>query len=336
MQLSVLDQSPSRAGDEPASSIRESIELAILCERLGYARYWVSEHHNSPSLAGTAPEVLIAAIAARTSRIRVGSAGVMRPHYARLKGAEVFRVLDAIAPGRIDLGLGRAPGSDMATALALNPDVRENAEHFATHVQEVMALLDGQALATPYAGMSIVAEPRGATTPATWILGSSSWGAQAAAFLGLPYCFAWFFSDGAGAEEALSIYRERFRPSRHLAAPHAAICVFALAADTADEAWHHHRAREAWRLERDRGRYLPLSDLGATAEALSPDEASRVAGMRARALVGTGAEVVDKLDRLAASLGADEVALVTATFDPDARRRSYQVIAEAAGLSPPS
>ncbi len=334
MKLSVLDQSPIRAGQEPAASIRESVALAQNCERLGYARYWVSEHHNSGSVAGTAPEILIAAIASRTERIRVGSAGVMLPHYAPLKVAEVFRVLEALAPGRIDVGLGRAPGSDMATAAALNPHVRENAERFLLHVQEVQALLAGATLPAnnPHHGM--VAEPRGATVPEMWLLGSSAWGAQAAAFLGLPYCFAWFFSDGAGAAEAMHLYRTNFRPSAALAAPPAAITVFALAAETEAEAWAENRTRENWRLDLERGAFLPLATPeAAAARVLSPAQEARIGQMRERAIVGTGAQVVEGIDRLARTLEADEVAVVTATHDPAVRRRSYELVAEAAGIS---
>lgn len=335
MKLSVLDQSPIRKGAEPAASIRETLSLAEHCERLGYARYWVSEHHNSGSIAGTAPEVLIGAIAARTRTIRVGSAGVMLPHYAPLKVAEQFRVLDALAPGRIDLGLGRAPGSDMATAMALNPQVRENAERFALHVQEVLALVHGESLPESHPHRGLVAQPRGATAPEVWLLGSSAWGAQAAAFLGLPYCFAWFFSDGEGAEQAMALYRQNFRPSRFLERPHAAICVFALAAETEAEAWRQNRTREAWRLDRDRGLYLPLvTPEEAEARVLTPIERAHLEMLRDRALVGTGPQVADAIGRLARSLDADEVAVVTATYDAEVRRRSYELLARAAGLAP--
>ena len=334
MKLSVLDQSPIKSGVTPASSITETIELAMLAERLGYARYWVSEHHNSASIAGTAPEVLIAAIAARTSRIRVGSAGVMLPHYASLKVAEVFRVLDAIAPGRIDLGLGRAPGSDMATAMALNPNVRGQADRFAQQVQEVEALLEGQALGTQFAGHTVVAEPRGPTMPEMWILGSSDWGAQAAAMLGLPYCFAYFFSDGAGAEQALELYRRLFRPGPHLAAPHSAICVFAVAADSEAEAWRLNRPREIWRLDRDRGQYLPIVSVEeAEARVMTDAEAASAARLRDRAVVGTGKQVVAQLGALESALRVQEIAVVTATHDAAARRRSYELVAQAAGLA---
>ena len=208
IRLSVLDQSTVVSGRMPDTSIRESLELARHCEALGYARYWVAEHHNSDSQAGTAPEILISAIAATTQRIRVGSAGVMLPHYSALKVAEQFRVLEAIAPGRIDLGLGRAPGSDGLTAFALNPNASTAADHFPAQVRDVIAWSSGQPLVEGHPFRSVRAQPQGPTVPEVWILGSSDYGAQVAAHFGLPYCFAAFITDGAGAAEALSLYRD--------------------------------------------------------------------------------------------------------------------------------
>ncbi len=215
MRLSVLDQSTIVTGRSPDASIRESLALARHCEALGYHRYWVSEHHNSDSVAGSAPEVLIAAIAATTQRIRVGSAGVMLPHYAALKVAEEFRVLEAIAPGRIDLGVGRAPGSDGLTAHALNPNAERAAELFPAQVRDLLAWLAGEALDERHPFRSVTAQPRGPGVPEVWVLGSSDYGAQVAAHFGLPYCFAHFITDGAGAAEALALYRELYKPSAH-------------------------------------------------------------------------------------------------------------------------
>src|SRR5271155_2682118 len=188
MKWSVLDQSPSSAGSTQDVAIRATIALAQHCDRLGYERYWVSEHHNSASIVGTAPEVLMAAIAATTRRIRVGSAGVMLPHYSALKVAEQFRVLEAIAPGRIDLGVGRAPGSDGLTAHALNPHSNA-AEEFPRQGQELQHWGSGSALPAGHPYRSNAALPTGPTTPEMWILGSSNCGAQLAAHFGLPYAF---------------------------------------------------------------------------------------------------------------------------------------------------
>ena len=211
MRLSVLDQSTAATGRSEAASIRESVALAAHCEALGYARFWVSEHHNLPAIVGTAPEVLMAAIAATTQRIRIGSAGVMLPHYSALKVAEQFRVLEALAPGRIDLGVGRAPGGDMRTARALNPNAHAAADAFPEQVHDL------QAWTSLPEHQGIAAHPRGPHAPEIWILGSSNYGAQLAAHFGLPYAYAYFFVDGQGVEEALALYRRLYRASeRHL------------------------------------------------------------------------------------------------------------------------
>jgi luciferase family oxidoreductase group 1 len=327
--LSILDQSPVVAGRDPGASIRETLALARVAEEAGYARYWVAEHHNSASVAGSAPEVLLGALAATTSRIRLGSAGVMLPHYAPLKVAEQFRVLEAIAPGRMDLGLGRAPGSDRLTALALNPDP-EAAERFPQQVQEVMAWLgDGLPAGHPFA--AVRAQPEVPTRPEIWILGSSDYGAQVAGLLGLRYAFAHFITDGEGAAEAIGLYRRLFRPRPGgPAAPHAAVAVAALCAESEAEAWRLWRPREIWRLGRDRGIYAPLPSLEeAHARVLSPAEEARIAAMRRHALVGTPDHVAARTATLAAELQADEVAVLTPCPDGAARARSVRLLAGA-------
>ena len=235
LKLSVLDQSAAAQGRGQDATIRQTLALAEQAEAWGYHRFWVSEHHSHPSIVGSAPEVLMAAIAARTQRIRIGSAGVMLPHYAALKVAEQFRVLDALAPGRIDLGVGRAPGSDGRTAQLLNPD-RNASERFPQQVMELQAWVSGHNLPPGHPGHNVYAYPQSETSPDVWMLGSSDYGAQLAAHLGLPYAFAYFITDGQGADEALQIYRETFRPSVGLQRPSAALCVWALAADTDEEA----------------------------------------------------------------------------------------------------
>jgi luciferase family oxidoreductase group 1 len=247
LRLSVLDQSTIVSGRTPAESIRESLALARYCEALGYSRYWLAEHHNSGSQAGTAPEVLIAAIAATTSRIRVGSAGVMLPHYSALKVAEQFRVLEAIAPGRIDLGLGRAPGSDGRTAFALNPLADTAAEQFPAQVRDLLAWVAGEKLIEGHPFRDVVAQPLGPTAPEVWILGSSGYGAQVAAYFGLPYCFAHFITDGRGTAEALALYRAQYRPSARFPEPYAGVCVWALAAESEVEAERLFTSRVVWR-----------------------------------------------------------------------------------------
>jgi len=333
LRLSVLDQSTVVSGRSPDVSIRESLALAKHCEALGYYRYWCAEHHNSESQAGTAPEILISAIAATTSRIRVGSAGVMLPHYSSLKVAEQFRVLEAIAPGRIDLGLGRAPGSDGRTAFALNPLAETAAEHFPAQVRDLLAWVRGQKLIEGHPFRDVMCQPGGPTSPEVWILGSSDYGAQVAAYFGLPFCFAHFITDGRGVEQAMAIYREGYRPSERWPAPHATICVWAMAAETEAEAAWLFRSREMWRLGRDRGVYSALpSPEEAAAYTLSPMEQTRLERLRARAIYGTPDLVGDKLRELAAAYQVDEIAILTTLFDPQARRQSYALLAKACGL----
>lgn len=328
MRLSVLDQSTVAAGRTPASSIQETLALARHCEALGCHRYWLAEHHNSASQAGTAPEVLMAAIAATTSRIRVGSAGVMLPHYSALKVAEVFRVLEALAPGRIDMGLGRAPGSDGRTAYALNPAAGDAADHFPSMVRDLLAWVRGEPLVEGHPFRDVTAQPAGPTVPEPWILGSSDYGAQVAAYFGLPFCYAHFITDGRGAAAALDAYRTGYRPSEAFPVPQAALAVWAMAADT--DADQQFVSRAVWRLGRDRGLYAPLpSPADAAAYPATPAERERMAALRRGALAGTGPQVAAMLHELAREHGVDEIAVLTTMHDPAARQRSYTLIADA-------
>ena len=334
MRLSVLDQSTVVSGRSPDASIRESLALARHCEALGYARYWCAEHHNSASIAGSAPEILIAAIAATTQHIRVGSAGVMLPHYSSLKVAEQFRVLDAIAPGRIDLGLGRAPGSDGLTAYALNPNAATASEHFPSQVRDVLAWMAGAPLPDNHPFRAISAQPQGPGLPETWILGSSDFGAQVAAHFGLPHCFAYFISEGHGAQEALELYRQRYQPSPRHPEPHGAICVWALAADTQAEAERLFSSRALARLWRDRGIFAPLpSPEEAEAYTYSDGERLKLEKLRQRSFYGTPDVVGARLRALATEVGVEDIAILTTTHDPAARRRSYSLLAAEFGLA---
>jgi luciferase family oxidoreductase group 1 len=332
LTLSVLDQSVVSYGQPQGAAIRHTLALAQRCEEWGYGRFWVSEHHNLPSIAGTAPEVLLAAIAARTSRIRLGSAGVMLPHYAPFKVAEQFRVLDALAPGRIDLGLGRAPGSDSRTSQLLNPD-RYASERFPQQVQELQAWVSNHGFGRDHPGYGVVAQPTGVTTPSLWILGSSNYGAQLAAHLGLPYAFAYFFSDGVGVESALEMYRSQFQPSAYLRQPQATICVSALAADTEEQAWYQFQSRARWRLERNRGRVTPLLPPDMAVAGLSAEDAIAIDAMRPDALAGTADQVADQMRILAARLELDELVVCTWAHDPAVQARSFALLAQAFALT---
>jgi luciferase family oxidoreductase group 1 len=329
MKLSVLDQSIWVQGRGEDEALRDTLSLAQHCEELGYARFWVSEHHGLPTIVGTAPEILLAAIAARTSRMRIGSAGVMLPHYSAFKVAEVFRALDALAPGRVDLGVGRAPGGDQRTARALNPAASGMAEDFPQQVVDLMAWLDGQPL------HGVLAHPRAPSAdverrPDLWMLGSSDYGAQLAAHLGLPYAFAYFFMDGQGVEQALHLYRSLYRPSQRYPKPLATICVWALAADSDEDARYQATSRDRWRLDRARGRLGPLQPPDEIARAgFTPEESASLAPMRARAFVGSAATVAGRLRALATELQLDELVINTWATDPQVRRHSYRLLAEA-------
>lgn len=335
-RFSILDQSIAVAGRPQGAAIRDTMMLAQHCEGLGYYRFWVSEHHSHPTIVGTAPEILVAAIASTTERIRVGSAGVMLPHYSVLKVAEQFRVLDAIAPGRIDLGLGRAPGSDGRTAMALNPNSHQRASEFPADVNDLIAWVHGEPLQENHPYKVVEAQPTGDTAPEMWILGSSLYGAQVAAHFGLPYSFAWFFTDGRGGKEALDIYREKFQPTERNPKPTAGICVWALAADTPEEAYHHFTSRAHWQLHRDRGVYLPFVTPESLADQkYSEMEQARIDQLRDTAMVGTAPDVAKQINELAEYLGADEVAIVTWCHDEKVRHRSYELLAAELGVSDP-
>jgi luciferase family oxidoreductase group 1 len=335
MKLSILDQSVAQAGRTHADAIQATLALAQKAEQWGYHRFWVSEHHSHPTIVGSAPEVLMAAIAARTSRIRIGSAGVMLPHYASLKVAEQFRVLDALAPGRIDLGVGRAPGSDQRTSRLLNDDPSA-ANNFPRQVQELMIWTSGSK--TSPAGASqptyptaygVKAFPASATAPTVWMLGSSDYGAQLAAELGLPYAFAYFITDGQGAAEALDLYRHNYKPSAAHPQPEAVLCVWALVADTEAEAWHLFNSRARARMDRNLGRNEALRSPADAVREWTPQEELALAKLRAGALVGTGEQVAQKLRTLGAQYGVDEFAVITWTHDPATQMRSYELLAKA-------
>ncbi|MES2711193.1 MAG: LLM class flavin-dependent oxidoreductase [Pseudomonadota bacterium] len=335
LTLSILDQSTIAAGRDAGAAIAETIALAQKADGWGYARYWLAEHHNSQAHAGSAPEILIAAIAATTRRIRVGSAGIMLPHYASLKVAEQFRALEAIAPGRIDLGVGRAPGSDGRTATALNPiAMRQVEDRFPSQVMELLGWT-GEGLPVNHPHAAITAQPAVSTRPQVWVLGSSDYGAQLAAYLGLPYCYAYFITDGAGCAEAMALYYAQFRADAgNLDAPLGALGVFALAAETEAEAERLFASRALSRLLRDRGRFIPLpAPEEAQAYPYTSAELAHVAASREQAIIGTPAQVLAKLEALAGSVKAAEVAILSPCHDPVARARSYELIAREAGLA---
>jgi len=256
----------------------------------------------------------------------------MLPHYSALKVAEQFRVLEAIAPDRIDLGIGRAPGSDQMTAYALNPYPQNVLDQFPRQVQDLQYWVSGKPLPEGHPFGNIIAQPTGPTAPEMWILGSSEYGAQLAAYFGLPYAFAYFFSEGTGVEQALELYRKNYRANENYPEPLATICVWALAADTEAEALHQFKTRERAIVDRRQGIRLPLMPPDQAERPYSAAELATADKLRRKAIVGASRQVRTRLEELAEGLDLDELVIVTWTYDPAPRHRSYELLAEAFGL----
>lgn len=331
MLLSVLDQSPVRSGLTATDALQETFELAEAADRLGYHRYWLAEHHSTSGLAGSCPEVLIGPVAARTSRIRVGAGGIMLTHYSPLKIAEQFRMLETLYPGRIDLGLGRAPGSDQLAARALAYGAQRTPELYPRQITDLLAWLEDAVPAEhPFAGVK--ATPRAPGMPEIWLLGSSDESAMLAAHFGTAFSFAHFISSD-GSVEAMRGYRARFQPSSRLAAPRASAAVFVVCADTETEAVRLARSRELFivRLYTGRGGPYPSVD-EAERYPYNAREQMIVEHARRRCIAGAPEQVREQLDRFASEHAADELVVVTITHDPKARLRSYELIAEVFGL----
>lgn len=339
MRLSVLDQSPIRKDGSAATAIAETIALARACDALGYHRYWVAEHHNSNSFAGSAPEILIGRLAQETKHIRVGSGGVMLTHYSPLKVAEQFRLLEILAPGRIDLGLGRAPGSDQRTAMALQAGPQGwGVDAFPSQVHLLKQFLDdasgGAPLPDDHPYLGIHAIPRGSTRPEMWLLGSGVHSAVYAGELGLPFSHAYFINTD-GSEEACEEYRRRFKPSDWCARPTISLGVAALVGETEEEARRLAASRNLWVVRLLTNRPIPFpSPEEALAYELSDQEKKMLATVQRRSIVGTAAEVRGQLLRLAEAHGAEELVVVTITYDFASRLRSYELLAKAFALTP--
>lgn len=339
--LSALDQSPIRKGGTASEAIGNTVDLARHVERFGYSRYWLAEHHNTSSFAGSAPEVLISAVASATSRIRVGSGGVMLPHYSPLKVAEVFRVLETLHPGRIDLGLGRAPGGDMRTSRALQPGPQAyDVGVFPQQVELLMQFLeDANGLAGeeggfptdhPYRGLH--ATPRGPGMPDLWMLGSGGDGAVIAAQFGMAYCFAHFINQDAGTQP-LELYRRSFRPSRGLSSPRGSLAVSVTVAETEEEAKRISASRNLWvmHLLQNRASAFPSIE-EALAYPYTEEDRAMLRAVEKRGITGTPAQVRGKLLAMGEAYGVDDFVILTITYDQKDRVRSYELLAEAMGL----
>ncbi|RKQ87312.1 luciferase family oxidoreductase group 1 [Solirubrobacter pauli] len=334
MLLSVLDQSPIAEGTTGSQALHNTLDLARLADQLGYHRYWVAEHHGGPMLAGPSPEALIGPIAAATERIRVGSGGVMLPHYSPFKVAETFSVLAGLYPGRIDLGLGRAAGTDPMTTHALQRDrTQALPDDFPEQLRELLAYFEGTIkVSNPLARLQKMLPGR-PETPEPWLLGSSPQSAVWAAELGLPYAFADFINP-KGADIA-QLYAREFKDGVRLDAPRTAVAVWALAADTEEEAVRLATSSQMAFAMLRRGRLIEVPPPDTAVRFLEQlDEADKRKARSRRALVGTPDQVRAGIEAVAAEYGAQEAIVVTITFDHDARRRSYALLAEAFALSP--
>ncbi|HCX14719.1 MAG TPA: LLM class flavin-dependent oxidoreductase [Rhodospirillaceae bacterium] len=331
LSLSVLDQSPVRSGATALDAIEETVTLAQAAEACGYARYWLAEHHGTDGLAGCSPEVLLSRIGAVTREIRIGSGGVMLSHYSPLKVAENFALLSTMYPGRVDLGLGRAPGGDQLTAKAMLYGSRIGVEYYPAKVLDLKAFLYGSDPANKSLSRVRVT-PRPVIAPEMWLLGSSADSATLAAQFGLPFSFAHFINS-TRPEQIIEHYRQTFSPSDILKQPQASICVFAICAETQVEADHLSSSGALWRVMLEKGTLGPFPS-PEEAEAYPYTETEKLlaeAGKR-RGIVGDPATVKASIEAIAASCKVNEVMVVTICHDIRARLRSYELIASAFDL----
>lgn len=338
MKLSVVDQSPISSGQTAADALQHTFELARFTERLGYERYWVAEHHSAGSFAGTAPEVLLARLGAETTTIRIGSGAVLLPHYSPLKVAESFRMLHAMYPGRVDLGIGRAPGGTPLETYALQR-VHEGArDDFPEKLVELLAFFNhGFPEQHPFS--RILVQPEMPGGPEVWLLGSSGWSADAASQLGLPYAFAHFINPEP-TRKAIEFYRRNFKPSQYLSEPLVIVATGAVAADTEAEADRLYTSYRMRRIMRERGDRGPIPSPEEAEEQLArhaglesrPD--NRDNGEWPRVFHGSIDRVHEELQGMADELGIDELMIITVVHSHEARLRSYELLARAFHIHP--
>lgn len=330
IRLSLLDQTPVIAGHTVADAVAATVELAQAADDLGYHRYWCAEHHGSHGLANPCPEVMIARLASVTRRIRVGSGGVMLPYYSSWKVAEQFLMLEALFPGRIDLGLGRAPGTDRRTARAVAHGPM-NSDLFPQQVAELIALFRGEIPEDhPYHGLLL--QPAAGTRPELWMLGSSDFGGALAAQLGIRFCFAHFINADYG-EPVARAYRERFQPG-YETTPHSAVALFVICADTEAEAADLAAAVDLRRLAMAYGHNIPVPTVEqARAQRYTERDLQVIEGERPRSIIGTPERVTARMLDIREQFAADEIVVLTVAASYRARLRSTQLLAEAFALT---
>jgi luciferase family oxidoreductase group 1 len=325
--LSVLDLSPVASGSTAAQALHNTVDLARLADSLGYTRYWIAEHHNMPMIASSAPEIMIGQVAAATSHTRVGSGGVMLPNHAPLMVAERFKVLEALFPGRIDLGLGRAPGTDPATSYALRrrQGVSEE-DDFLDRFNELM-LFETRGFPAGHPFANVKAMPADVPLPPIYLLGSSDYSAQLAGHIGAVFAFAHHFAT-FDAADAMRLYRESFKPSPSHAKPYAILATHVVCADSDEEADRLARTVDLNFVRRAKGEYLPLaSPEEATAYDYAPVDRARIASNRQRMSIGSPATVKARLAPLIEATQAQELMVTTMIHDHAARKHSYELLA---------
>jgi luciferase family oxidoreductase group 1 len=319
MKLSILDQSPVISGLGARRAIEETLALARRADELGYHRYWLAEHHAIAALADPCPEVLLARLGAETRRLRVGTGGVLLPYYSAFRTAETFRMLEALYPGRIDLGIGRAPGGDARTAQAVGGGRFPDAERFPQQVWELTALLEGKHHPARL-------QPEVDTVPEVWLLGSSDYSGALAAELGLAFAFAHFINP-RGGDAVARAYREMFKATETRPTAQVIVCTFAIVGETDDDAERLAASIDLRRLHMALNIDSPVPTLEEAARHKYSDEERRyVLGQRARALIGGPQKVREELLQMAERYAADEVMVLTITGDYDSRRRSYELL----------
>jgi luciferase family oxidoreductase group 1 len=328
MKLSILDQSPVISGLGARRAIEETLALARRADELGYERYWLAEHHAIAALADPCPEVLLARLGAETQRLRIGTGGVLLPYYSAFRVAETFRMLEALYPGRIDLGIGRAPGGDARTAQAVGGGRFPDADRFPEQVWELVNHLDGT-LPDEHAFKRVRVQPEVETAPQVWLLGSSAYSGALAAELGVAFAFAHFINP-RGGEEVARHYREKFNSGGRDAAPRVIVCTFAICAQSDEEAERLAAPIDLRRLHMALNIDSPVpTDAEAARHQYSEEERRYVLGQRERAVIGGPEKCARELEAMAQRYGADEVMVLTITGDYASRQRSYELLAQA-------
>ncbi|TDL82994.1 LLM class flavin-dependent oxidoreductase [Peribacillus frigoritolerans] len=328
MKLSILDQSPISEGSSARNALKQTLQLAKAAEELGYTRFWVAEHHNTNGLASTAPEILISHIASSTSRIKVGSGGVLLPQYSPFKVAETFNTLEVLFPNRIDLGIGRSPGGGAETRLALTDGIRKSLNEFPRQLQDLQGFLS-QSLPVDHAYSKVLAMPGSETSPEMWLLGVSHRGARTAAEHGLAFTYGHFINPASG-RKAMKDYLEQFQPTQQLTSPKSNFCIFVVCAETEEKAEYLALSQDAWLLNVEKGGNTKIPSPEEVKKIdFSPDEKEKINRNRDRMIIGTPQKVKNELLRIGADYKTDECMVISNLFRFEDKLKSYELLAEA-------